>query len=84
MAAQRKIQKSKLLGRIASGGFALASACYALNGWAAGYAVLEPSSWVAADVLRFLMLRTDWNSLVPYLCRGSNLVQHILRFTTCS
>lgn len=65
------------------GASVVGSACYAVNVSAAGYAVLDHASWFVADVLRFLVLRADWIMLAPYLCRGTCLVQHFLRFTTC-
>ena len=79
MAAQHKFHANKSLGRVAIVAIALATLSYTISG-----ALLDRSSWFAADILRLLILRADWHILLPYLFHGSGLVQHFLQFTTCS
>lgn len=84
MVAQHKFRNSKSLARVATVALALAALCYALNGADLGCGLLERTSWVAADILRLVILRADWHMLLPSLCRVTRLVQLFLQLAFCS
>ena len=83
MAAQQINRRTKTIFRVGIAAIALATLSYTLNGAALGCALLHPTPWLAADIIRLLILRADWQTLFPYLCEGSKLVQDLLQFVTC-
>jgi hypothetical protein len=84
MATQQKnFSKTKTLSRVAIAAITLATLSFTLNAAAPGCMLLHPIPWLAANVVRLLVLRADWQTLLPYLCEGSKLLQDFLQFVTC-
>jgi hypothetical protein len=84
MAAQQKdFRRTKSIFRAAAAAIALATLSYTLSGASLECALLHPSPWLAANIVRLLILGADWQTLIPYLSEGSSLLQHFLEFVAC-
>jgi hypothetical protein len=80
---QINLYPSKSIFRVAIAAIALATLSYTLSGASLECALLHPSPWLAANIVRLLILKADWQTLIPYLSEGSSLLQHFLEFVAC-